>query len=108
MGFAQARGLVLYNAFIHGPQIPSNAQGILSGLPRCRLVTTRTNPPGLWLLGWAEPMAELSEVEGHLKRLPGVERAGIVMRLRVEFAVERVECWIRDTIAKWEAARRDR
>ena len=102
---AQSRGLVLYNAFVHGPKIPSNAQGILSALPRCRLVTTRTNPPGVWLICWAESMAEVSEVEGRLRSLPGVERAGVVMRLRVDFAVDRVEGWIRDDLAKWEKAR---
>jgi len=102
---AQSRGLVLYNAFVHGPKVPSNAQGILSALRRCRLVTTRTNPPGVWLICWAESMAEVSEVEGRLRSVPGVERAGVVMRLRVDFAVDRVEGWIRDDLAKWEKAR---
>jgi len=102
---AQSRELVLYNAFVHGPSIPSNAQSILSALPRCRLVTTRTNPPGVWLICWAESMAEVSEVEGRLRSVPGVERAGVVMRLRVDFAVDRVEGWIRDDLAKWEKAR---
>jgi DNA-binding MarR family transcriptional regulator len=106
---AQSRGLVLYNAYVHGPKIPSNAQGILSSTPRCRLVTTRTDPPGVWLICWAESIAEVSAVEGHLRNLPGVERAGIVMRLRVDFAVERVEGWIRDELAKWgKSGRRDR
>ena len=50
-------------------------------------------------------MAEVSEVEGRLRSLPGVERAGVVMRLRVDFAVDRVEGWIRDDLAKWEKAR---
>jgi len=103
---AQSRGLVLYNAFVHGPKIPLNAQGILSALPRCRLVTTRTNPPGVWLICWAESLAEVSEVEGRLRSVPGVERAGVVMRLRVDFAVDRVEGWIRDDLAKWGKARR--
>jgi hypothetical protein len=46
-------------------------------------------------------MAEVAEVEGHLRGLPGVERAGIIMRQRVDFAVDRVERWIRDELATW-------
>jgi DNA-binding Lrp family transcriptional regulator len=98
---ARSRGLVLYNAYVHGPTLPSNAQQILSALPRCRLVTRRTDPPGLWLIGWARSMAEVSQEEERLRSLPGVERAGIVMRLRVDFAVDRIEGWIREELAKW-------
>src|SRR5947207_13309774 len=54
---AQARGLVLYNAYAQDAAVPSKAQRILSALPPCRLITTRTNPPGVWLLGWATSMA---------------------------------------------------
>ncbi len=98
---ARSRGLILYNAYLHGPTIPSNAQGILSELPRCRLVTARTDPPGLWLICWARSMAEIAYEEERMRGLPGVKRAGIVMRLRVDFAVDRIEGWIRDELAKW-------
>jgi DNA-binding Lrp family transcriptional regulator len=105
---ARARGLVLYNAFAHGAKVPSNAQRILSAVPRCRLITTRTNPPGVWLIGWADSMAEVADVEARLKALPGVERAGIILRQRVDFAVDRIEGWIREELAEWEKARRPR
>jgi hypothetical protein len=105
---ARARGLVLYNAFAHGAQVPSNAQTILSAVPRCRLITTRTNPPGVWLIGWADSMAEVADVEARLKALPVVESAGIIQRQRVDFAIERIEGWIRKELVKWEAARRPR
>ena len=103
---AQARGLVLYNAYVHGSTVPSNVQRILSALPRCRLITTRTNPPGVWLIGWAESMAEVADVDAHLRGVPGVERAGIILRQRVDFAVDRIERWIREDLAEWEKARR--
>jgi DNA-binding Lrp family transcriptional regulator len=102
---ARARGLVLYNAYAHGAQVPASLQRILAALPRCRLITTRTNPPGVWLIGWADSMAEVADVEARLKALPGVERAGIVLRQRVDFAVDRLEGWIREEIAKWGRAR---
>jgi DNA-binding Lrp family transcriptional regulator len=102
---ARARGLVLYNAYAQGAKVPSNAQRILSALPRCRLITTRTNPPGVWLIGWADSMAEVADVEAHLRGLPGVERAGIIMRQRVDFAVDRIEGWIREELAKWTKVR---
>jgi DNA-binding Lrp family transcriptional regulator len=98
---ARARGLVLYNAYAQGAKVPSNAQGILSALPRCRLITTRTNPPGVWMICWADSMAEVADAEAHLRGLPGVERAGIIMRQRVDFAIDRVEGWIREELAKW-------
>jgi DNA-binding Lrp family transcriptional regulator len=98
---ARARGLVLYNAYAQGATVPSNAQRILSALPRCRLITTRTNPPGVWMIGWADSMAEVAEAEARLRGLPGVERAGIIMRQRVDFAVDRIEGWIREELAKW-------
>ncbi len=98
---ARSRGLVLYNAYIHGPTIPSKAQGILSALPRCRLVTVRTDPPGVWLICWARSMAEVSQEEEQIRGIPGVARAGIVMRLRVDFAVDRIEGWIRHELARW-------
>ncbi len=106
---AQARGVVLYNAYAQGPRVPSNAQAILDVLPRCRLVTAKTIPPGVWLIGWAETLAEVSDVEARLKGFPGVDAAGIIMRLRVEFALDRVEGWIRDELVNWaEAARAKR
>lgn len=98
---ARARGVMLYNAYAQGARVPSNAQRILSTLPRCRLITTRTNPPGVWMICWADSMAEVADVEAHLRGLPEVERAGIIMRQRVEFAVDRVEGWIREELAKW-------
>ncbi len=101
---AQARGVVLYNAYAQGPRVPSNAQAIVDAFPRCRLVTAKTVPPGVWLIGWADTLAEVSEVETRLKRFPNVEAAGIIMRLRVEFALERVEGWIRGELAKWKRA----
>lgn len=103
---AQARGAVLFNAYAQGVHVPSNAQAILEALPQCRLVTARTVPPGVWLIGWADSLAEVSEMEARLKRLPGVEAAGIIMRLRVEFALERVEGWIREDLANWAKAAR--
>jgi len=103
---ARARGLVLYNAYAQGAKVPSNAQTILSALPRCRLITTRTNPPGLWMIGWADSISEVADVEARLRSLPGVERAGIIMRQRVDFAVDRVEGWIREDLAKWDRLRR--
>jgi DNA-binding Lrp family transcriptional regulator len=103
---ARARGLVLYNAYAQGPEVPSNAQRILSAAPRCRLITTRTNPPGVWMICWADSMAEVADVEAHLRSLPGVERAGIIMRQRVDFAVDRIEGWIREELAKWDKSRR--
>lgn len=105
---AQSRGLVLYNAYLHGPRLPSNAQQILSALPRSRLVTRRTDPPGLWLICWARSMAEVSQDEERMRALPGVERAGIVMRLRVDFAVDRIEGWIHEELAKWDETRKQR
>jgi DNA-binding Lrp family transcriptional regulator len=102
---ARARGLVLYNAYAQGAKVPSNAQRILSALPRCRLITTRTNPPGVWMIGWADSMAEVADVEAHLRGLPGVERAGIIMRQRVDFAVDRIEGWIQEEQAKWAKLR---
>ncbi len=98
---AQARGIVLYNAYAQGPRVPSNAQAIADALPRSRLVTAKTVPPGVWLIGWAETLAEVSEVEARLKRLPVVDTAGIILRLRVEFALERVEGWIHEELARW-------
>lgn len=59
-----------------------------------------------WLICWAGSMAEVSEVEGRLRSMPGVERAGVVMRLRVDFAIDRVEGWIREELAKWVKAAR--
>jgi DNA-binding Lrp family transcriptional regulator len=103
---ARARGLVLYNAYAQGAKVPSNAQQILSALPRCRLITTRTNPPGVWMIGWADSISEVADVEARLRTLPGVERAGIIMRQRVDFAVDRVEGWIREDLAKWDRLRR--
>ena len=103
---ARARGLVLYNAYAQGAKVPSNAQQILSALPRCRLITTRTNPPGVWMIGWADSISEVADVEARLRSLPGVERAGIIMRQRVDFAVDRVEGWIREDLAKWDRLRR--
>jgi len=103
---ARARGLVLYNAYAQGAKVPSNAQRILSALPRCRLITTRTNPPGVWMIGWADSMAEVADVEAHLRGLPGVERAGVIMRQRVDFAVDRIEGWIREELEKWDKLRR--
>ncbi len=103
---ARSRGVVLFNAFAHGPQVPSHAQSLLATVPRCRLVTARTVPPGVWLIGWANSMAEVSEVEARLRAYPGVERAGIIMRLRVEFALDRVEEWIREDLATWTHAAR--
>ena len=103
---ARARGLVLYNAYAQGAEVPSNAQQILSALPRCRLITTRTNPPGVWMIGWADSISEVADVEARLRSLPGVERAGIIMRQRVDFAVDRVEGWIREDLAKWDRLRR--
>jgi len=103
---AQARGLVLYNAYAQGAAVPSKVQPILSALPRCRLITTRTNPPGVWLIGWANSMAEVADVDAHLRGLPGVERSGIIMRQRVDFAVERVEGWIQEDLARWGRAQR--
>src|SRR5207247_9912368 len=103
---AQARGLVLYKAYAPGAAVPSNVQRVLSALPRCRLITTRTNPPGVWLIGWAESMAEVADVEAVLRGLPGVERAGIIMRQRVDFAVDRVEGWIQEDLARWGKAQR--
>ena len=103
---AQARGLVLYNAYAQGAAVPSKVQPILSALPRCRLITTRTNPPGVWLIGWANSMAEVADVDAHLRGLPGVERSGIIMRQRVDFAVERVEGWIQEDLARWGKAQR--
>lgn len=103
---ARARGLVLYNAYAQGAKVPSNAQRILSALPRCRLITTRTNPPGVWMIGWADSMAEVADVEARLRSLPGVERAGVIMRQRVDFAVDRIEGWIREELAKWAKLRR--
>ena len=103
---ARARGLVLYNAYAHGAAVPSNLQRILSALPRCRLITTRTNPPGVWLIGWADSMAEVADVDAHLRGLPGVERAGIIMRQRVDFAVDRVEGWILRELERWGKATR--
>jgi DNA-binding Lrp family transcriptional regulator len=103
---ARSRGLVLYNAYAQGDKVPSNAQRILSALPRCRLITTRTNPPGVWMIGWADSMAEVADVEAHLRSLPGVERAGIIMRQRVDFAVDRIEGWIREELTKWAKLRR--
>ncbi|TMA06769.1 MAG: hypothetical protein E6J94_06605 [Methanobacteriota archaeon] len=81
-------------------------QPILSALPRCRLITTRTNPPGVWLIDWANSMAEVADVDAHLRGLPGVERSGIIMRQRVDFAVERVEGWIQEDLARWGRAQR--
>jgi DNA-binding Lrp family transcriptional regulator len=98
---ARARGLVLYNAYAQGAKVPPDAQRILSALPRCRLITTRTNPPGVWMICWADSMAEVADMEARLRALPGVERAGIIMRQRVDFAVDRLEGWIREEIAKW-------
>jgi len=103
---AQARGLVLYNAYAQGAAVPSDVQRILSALPRCRLITTRTNPPGVWLIGWANSMAEVADVDAHVRGLPGVERSGIIMRQRVDFAVERVEGWIQEDLARWGRAKR--
>src|SRR5439155_17539 len=77
-----------------------------SALPRCRLITTRTNPPGVWLIGWANSMAEVADVDAHVRGLPGVERSGIIMRQRVDFAVERVEGWIQEDLARWGRAKR--
>jgi hypothetical protein len=101
---AKARGLILYNAYAQGPTTPSKAQEIVSAFPRCRMITTRTNPPGVWLICWADSMAEVSDVEARLRGIPGVDRAGIVMRLRVAFAIERIEGWIREELARWEKA----
>ena len=102
---ARARGLVLYNAYAQGAKVPSNAQTILSALPRCRLITTRTNPHGVWMIGWADSMAEVADVETRLRGLPGVERAGIIMRQRVDFAVDRIEGWIQEELARWTKVR---
>jgi len=98
---ARARGLVLYNAYAQGAKVPSNAQQILSAMPRCRLITTRTNPPGVWMICWADSMAEVADEEAGLRELPGVERAGIIMRQRVDFAVDRIEGWIREELERW-------
>lgn len=103
---ARSRGLLLYNAYIHGPATTSNAQAILSAFPRCRLVTVGTDPPGLWLICWAHSIAEVAQNEERMRGFPGVERAGIAMPLRVDFAVERVEGWIRDELAMWRRAHR--
>src|SRR5207249_3222482 len=86
--------------------VSSKVQPILSALPRCRLITTRTTPPGVWLIGWANSMAEVADVDAHLRGLPGVERSGIIMRQRVDFAVERVEGWIQEDLARWGKAQR--
>jgi hypothetical protein len=53
------------------------------------------------MIGWADSMAEVAEAEARLRGLPGVERAGIIMRQRVDFAVNRIEGWIREELAKW-------
>src|SRR5437660_11355392 len=60
---AQARGLVLYNAYAQGAAVPSNVQHILSALPRCRLITTMTNTPGVLLIGWPNSMPEAPDVD---------------------------------------------
>ncbi len=41
-------------------------------------------------------------MEARLKRFPDVQAAGIILRLRVEFALDRVEGWIREDLANWE------
>jgi hypothetical protein len=46
-------------------------------------------------------MAEVADAEARLRGLPGVERAGIIMRQRVDFAIDRVEGWIREELVKW-------
>jgi hypothetical protein len=53
------------------------------------------------MICWADSMAEVAEAEAQLRGLPGVERAGIILRQRVDFAIDRVEGWIRDELAKW-------
>jgi hypothetical protein len=34
-----------------------------------------------------------------------VERAGIIMRQRVDFAVDRIEGWIQEELARWTKVR---
>jgi hypothetical protein len=46
-------------------------------------------------------MAEVADAEARLRGLPGVERAGIIMRQRVDFAIDRIEGWIREELVKW-------
>jgi hypothetical protein len=58
------------------------------------------------MIGWADSMAEVADVEAHLRGLPGVERAGVIMRQRVDFAVDRIEGWIREELEKWDKLRR--
>jgi hypothetical protein len=58
------------------------------------------------MIGWADSISEVADVEARLRTLPGVERAGIIMRQRVDFAVDRVEGWIREDLAKWDRLRR--
>jgi len=58
------------------------------------------------MIGWADSMAEVADVETRLRGLPGVERAGIIMRQRVDFAVDRIEGWIHEELARWTKVRR--
>jgi DNA-binding Lrp family transcriptional regulator len=104
---AQSRGLLLYNAYVQGPAMTAeDRHRILSALPRCLLVNTTDRPPGVWLICRARSMAEVLEDEERVKGFPGMTRAGLIIRIREEFAVDRVEGWCREQLAVWEAARR--
>ena len=104
---ARSPGLVIYRLFIRSPSITfADRQRILGTLPDTYLAAWTEGPPGLWLAGGAPTMAAALHDRDRAERLLGVTHAEFDVFVRNEYFPERIEGWIREELAKWDARRR--
>lgn len=101
---ARAPGLMLYNVVVD-VQRQGQLNDVQQVLPNAYLIVRHDldGLHGATFMGHTETIAGISLALEDVKRLPGVQRARLVVDVKRLFAFDRVESWVKEKIATGES-----
>lgn len=104
---ARSPGLVLYSVVVQvqGPEVRSEVQDALPGAVPVVHGEGKQGQPGTTFMGYANTLAEVTIAHEAVVALEGVEEAHLIMDVERLVAVERLEAWVEEEIARWDQAR---
>lgn len=100
---ARSAGLVLYSVVVHvgEPEVRSRVQEALPGAVPVVHGEGKHGEPGTTFMGYADTLAEVTTAHEEVSALEGVAEARLIIDLERRVAVERLEGWVEEEIARW-------